>query len=60
MAERGIGPKELAKRVGITPVDLLRIKTNKSSSARFSTFGALCDALDCGPGDLLECVSDAE
>lgn len=60
MAERGITLNDLAEKVGITPVNLSRIKTNKSNAARFSTLGALCEALDCDPGDLIECVSDDE
>lgn len=60
MADRGITLNDLAEKVGITPVNLSRIRTNKSISARFSTLGALCEALDCDPGDLIERVPESE
>ena len=59
MAKYEISLKQLADRVGITQVNLSRIKTGKSTAARFSTLGALCEALDCQPGDLLEYIPDA-
>ena len=49
MEKRGAGTVELAARVGITPVNLSRIKT----SIRFSTLNALCRELECEPGDIL-------
>lgn len=58
MAERGVGLGELAGEVGITPVNLSRIKTGKIRSMRFSTLDALCETLGCQPGDLLEYVAD--
>jgi putative transcriptional regulator len=45
---------ELAERVGITIVNLSILKTGKAKAIRFSTLEAICDALGCQPGDLLE------
>jgi putative transcriptional regulator len=45
---------ELAQRVGITAANLSILKTGKAKAIRFSTLEALCQALDCQPGDLLE------
>ena len=45
---------ELAEKVGITPVNLSILKTGKAKAVRFSTLSALCRALDCQPGDILE------
>ena len=45
---------ELAERVGITIVNLSILKTGKARAIRFSTLEAICDALDCQPGDVLE------
>jgi DNA-binding Xre family transcriptional regulator len=45
---------ELAEKVGITNVNLSNIKTGKVSAIRFSTLDAICKALDCQPGDILE------
>ena len=54
MARRHIGAGELADRVGITPAKLSILKNNKAKAVRFSTLEALCRALDCQPGDILE------
>lgn len=54
LAERKISSKELAERVGISQVNMSRIKTGKVSAIRFSTLDAICRALDCQPGDVLE------
>ena len=54
MVERKISLNELAERVGISNVNLSKIKTGKVSAIRFSTLEAICDALDCQPGDILE------
>jgi len=54
MADRKISLKELSDRVGIANVNLSRIKTGKISAIRFSTLEAICDVLDCQPGDILE------
>ncbi len=45
---------ELADKVGISNVNLSKIKTGKVSAIRFSTLNAICDVLDCQPGDILE------
>lgn len=58
LAERKVSSKDLAERVGISPVNLSRIKTGKVAAVRFSTLEALCQALDCQPGDLLEYIPD--
>ena len=47
---------ELAERVGITIVNLSILKTGKARAIRFSTLEAICEALECQPGDLLEFV----
>lgn len=49
---------ELSERVGVSNVNLSKIKTGKISAVRFSTLNAICRALDCQPGDILEYVSD--
>lgn len=54
MADRKISLNELAERVGIANVNLSKIKTGKVSAIRFSTLEAICEALDCQPGDILE------
>lgn len=60
LAERKISSKELAGRVGISQVNMSRIKTGKVSAIRFSTLNAICRALDCQPGDVLEYMPDDE
>lgn len=54
MADRKISLNDLAAKVGIANVNLSKIKTGKVSAIRFSTLEAICDALDCQPGDILE------
>ena len=54
MADRKMSLNELASKVGIANVNLSKIKTGKVSAIRFSTLDAICDALDCQPGDILE------
>ena len=58
LAERKISSKELAERVGISQVNMSHIKTGKVSAVRFSTLDAICRALDCQPGDVLEYMPD--
>jgi putative transcriptional regulator len=53
LAERGITLTALAEQVGISLPNLSILKTGKARAIRFSTLAALCDALDCQPGDLL-------
>ena len=54
MAKRKIGLTELAKEVDITMANLSILKNNKAKAVRFSTLNAICKALDCQPGDILE------
>ncbi len=54
MADRKISLNELAEKVGITNVNLSKLKTGKISAIRFSTLNAICEALNCQPGDILE------
>jgi len=54
MADRKMPLGELAKRVGISNANLSNIKTGKISAIRFSTLDAICEVLDCQPGDILE------
>ncbi len=54
MADRKMSLNELSARVGITNVNLSKLKTGKASAIRFSTLSAICRALDCQPGDILE------
>ena len=58
MADRKMSLNELAEKVGIANVNLSKIKTGKVSAIRFSTLDAICDALDCQPGDILEFSRD--
>ncbi len=54
MAKRKISSNELAEKIGITPANLSILKTGKAKAIRFSTLEAICRALDCTPGDVLE------
>ena len=54
MVERKMSLNELAERVGISNVNMCKIKNNKVTAIRFSTLAAICDALDCEAGDILE------
>ncbi|MBQ8613905.1 MAG: helix-turn-helix transcriptional regulator [Ruminiclostridium sp.] len=54
MADRKISLNDLAEKVGITNVNLSKLKTGKISAIRFSTLNAICEALNCQPGDILE------
>ena len=54
MLERKMSLNELAQRVGISNVNLSKIKNNKVTAIRFSTLAAICDALHCQAGDILE------
>ncbi len=58
MADRKISLKELAEKVGVANVNLSKLKTGKVSAIRFSTLEAICDVLDCQPGDILEFSRD--
>ncbi|HWP98784.1 MAG TPA: helix-turn-helix transcriptional regulator [Syntrophomonadaceae bacterium] len=54
MARRKISSGELAEKVGISQANLSILKTGKAKAMRFSTMEAICRALDCQPGDILE------
>ena len=54
LAKRKMSSGELADKVGITAANLSILKTGKAKAVRFSTLSALCKALDCQPGDILE------
>lgn len=54
MADRKMSLKELAENVGISYVNLSKIKTGKVQGIRFSTLEAICETLECQPGDILE------
>ena len=54
MADRKMSLNELSERVGVANVNLSKMKTGKISAIRFSTLDAICDVLDCQPGDILE------
>ena len=58
LAKRKKGMTELAKEVDITPANLSILKNNKAKAVRFSTLDAICKALHCQPGDILEYTED--
>lgn len=60
MARRKMSLNELSERVGITIANLSILKTGKAKAVRFSTLDAICRALDCQPGDILEFRPDEE
>ena len=60
MARRKMSLSELVQKVDITMANLSILKNNKARAIRFSTLAAICDALDCQPGDILEFVPDAD
>lgn len=60
MADRKIMLKDLADEVGISNVNLSKLKTGKAVAVRFSTLEAICEALDCQPGDILEYKKEEE
>lgn len=60
MAKRKIGLTELSKEVDITMANLSILKNNKAKALRFTTLEALCKALHCQPGDLIEYVEEEE
>ena len=59
MADRKISLKELSEQVGLSNVNLSKMKTGKISAIRFSSLEAVCEALNCQPGDILEYDPDA-
>ncbi|MGE7602408.1 helix-turn-helix domain-containing protein [Peribacillus sp. NPDC097675] len=58
MAKRKMSLNELADKVGVTKSNLSILKTEKAKAIRFSTLDAICVALDCQPGDILEYTSE--
>lgn len=54
MAKKHVSLNELADKVGISNVNLSKIKNNKVTAIRFSTLQGICEALDCEPGDILK------
>ncbi len=58
LAKRKMSSGELADKVGITAANLSILKTGKAKAIRFSTLNAICQALDCQPGDILEYRED--
>lgn len=58
MADRKIGLNELSEQIGISNVNLSKLKNGHVSAIRFSTLIAICEALHCQPGDLLEYAED--
>ncbi|MFN3576296.1 MAG: helix-turn-helix domain-containing protein [Tabrizicola sp.] len=60
LARRKMRSRELAERIGITEQNLSLLKSGKVKGIRFETLAAICAALDCQPGDILEAVPDGE
>ncbi|MBU3878352.1 helix-turn-helix transcriptional regulator [Faecalicatena sp. AGMB00832] len=60
MAKRKMSVTELAQKIDITMANLSILKNNKAKAVRFTTLDAICKALDCQPGDILEYVKDEE
>lgn len=60
LAKRKMQLNELSERVGITVSNLSNLKTGKARAIRFSTLEAICEALDCQPGDILEYRPDGD
>ena len=60
MAKRKMGLTELSKEVDVTMANLSILKNNKATAIRFTTLEAICRALDCQPGDILEYVPDED
>lgn len=58
MADRKMSLNELSEKVGVSNVNLSKIKTGRVNAVRFSTLAAICEALDCQPGDILEYSKD--
>ena len=60
MARRHMSLNDLAEQVGITNVNLSKIKNNKVNAIRFSTLSGICQALECEPGDILKYDPEGE
>ncbi len=59
LAKRKMSVGEFAERVGLTPANVAVLKNDRAKAIRFSTLEAMCRALDCQPGDLLQWVEDS-
>ena len=60
MAKRRMPSGALAEKIGLSQANLSILKTGKARAVRFSTLEAICKALDCQPGDILEYINDPE
>ena len=60
MADRKMTSLELAEKIGISPVNVSRIKTGRLKGIRFSTLTAMCETLHCKPGDIIDWMGDDE
>ena len=60
LAKRHMSLTQLSERIGLTIANLSVLKTGKAKAVRFSTLDAICRALDCQPGDILEFREDGE
>jgi putative transcriptional regulator len=60
LARRKMSVGELADRIGITPANLAVLKNGRAKAVRFATLAALCEVLECQPGDLLRWEADAD
>lgn len=60
MADRKMSLNELAQKVGMSNVNLSNLKTGKMKGIRFETMNAICEVLDCQPGDLFEFTKEEE
>lgn len=58
LQERGVTGKELSEIVGITEANLSIFRSGKARAVRFTTLEAICEVLDCQPGDILEFIKD--
>lgn len=58
LAQRKLTSLELSQQIGLTPANLSILKTGKAKAVRISTIDAICRALDCQPGDVLEYIPD--
>ena len=60
LARRKMQSQELAEKIGITQANLSILKTGKAKAVKLSTLEAICKALDCQPGDILEYIEDCD
>lgn len=60
LAKRKMSSLELCDKIGLTPANVSVLKTGKAKAIRFSTLEAICKALDCQPGEILEYVNEEE